>query len=133
MFGGFVSAYFHFVQSKVVTRCVVEWGHERFQAGSGQVSHELSFSFCFKLSAEYASEFHRLGQIMTCYDPRLCSDLCHCSCHPCVSDLMKVSSYQQRYPMVSGEHNRVFDFKRTQSFIYSTTNSDDSIFVCKWT
>ena len=63
MFGGFVSAYLHFVRSKVVTRCVVEWGREQFQAGSGQVTHELSFSFCFNLSAEYASEFHRLGQI----------------------------------------------------------------------
>ena len=45
MFGGFVSAYLHFVRSKVDTCCVVEWGRERFQAGSGQVSHELSFSF----------------------------------------------------------------------------------------
>ena len=40
MLGGCVSAYLHFVRSKVVTCCVMKRGHQRFKASSGQVSHE---------------------------------------------------------------------------------------------
>ena len=89
-----------------------ETGRERFQASSGQVSHELCFSSCFNFSAAHASELYRLGQIMSSYDPKLNSYLRYRGCHTSVSDLMEVSSYQKRYPVVSGEHSRVFGFIR---------------------
>lgn len=110
MLGGCVSAYLHFVRSKLVTCCLMKWGRERFQVSSGQVSHELCFSSCFNFSAAHPSELYRLGQIMSSYDPKLCSYLHYCGCHSSVSSLMKVSSYQKRYPVVSGEHSRVFGF-----------------------
>ena len=51
MLGGCVLAYLHFVRPKVITCCVMKWGRERFQASSGQVSHELCFSSCLNFSA----------------------------------------------------------------------------------
>ena len=61
MLGGCVSAYLHFVRSKVVTCCVMKLGRERLQASSGQVSHELYFSSGFNFSAAHPSELYRLG------------------------------------------------------------------------
>ena len=80
MLGGCVSNYLHFVRSKVVTCYVMKWERERFQASSGQVSHELCFSSCFNFSAAHASELYRLGQIMSSYDTKLCSYLRYCGC-----------------------------------------------------
>ena len=129
MLGGCVSAYLHFVRSKVVTCCVMKWGVN----GSRGVLDRSARSCVSVLASISLQHTHRNFTDLAKSWALMIQDFVLISATVVATSVCPIwwKRYQKRYPVVSGEHRGVFGFIGNEGFIYSTTNSDYSIFVCK--
>ena len=129
MLGGCVSANLHSVRSKVVTCCVMKWGVN----GSRGVLGRSARSCVSVLASISLQHTHRNFTDLAKSWALMIQNFVLISATVVATSVCPIwwKRYQKRYPVVSGEHRRVFGFIGNEGFIYSTTNSDYSIFVCK--
>ena len=118
MLGGCVSAYLHFVRSKVVTCCVMKWGLN----GSRGVLGRSARSCVSVLASISLQHTHRNFTDLAKSWALMIQNFVLISATVVATSVCPIwwKRYQKRYPVVSGEHRGVFGFIGNEGFIYST-------------